>query len=68
MSESVCGLVPVYNNPLTIGSVVKDLRQHVGHVIIVDDGSDDETRHLIDLLADRDPEHVTKLMKSEWLP
>jgi glycosyltransferase involved in cell wall biosynthesis len=54
----VCGLVPVYNNPLTIGRVVKDLRQHVEHVIIVDDGSDDETRHLIDQLAGGDPEHI----------
>lgn len=58
MTETVCGLVPVYNNPMTIGKVVKKLQQTIGHVIIVDDGSDDVTRTLIDQLADDDPEHI----------
>ncbi len=58
LAETVCGLVPVYNNPKTIGKVVKGLQQTIGDVIIVDDGSGDETRTLVDRLADHDPQHI----------
>ncbi|MCP4446853.1 MAG: glycosyltransferase family 2 protein [Myxococcales bacterium] len=34
-----CGLVPTYNNPETIRSVVLRLREHLDDVIVVDDGS-----------------------------
>lgn len=58
LAEIVCGLIPVYNNPVTIGRVVEELRQAIGHVIIVDDGSDSETRSIIEQLARQDPEHI----------
>jgi glycosyltransferase involved in cell wall biosynthesis len=34
-----CGLVPTYDNPMTVRSVVERLRQHVPDVLVVDDGS-----------------------------
>ena len=58
MTEQVCGLVPVYNNPKTIGKVVAGLQQHIEHVIIADDGSNAETRAVIEQLAAQDPKHI----------
>jgi glycosyltransferase involved in cell wall biosynthesis len=58
LTETVCGLVPVYNNPATIGRVVGGLRQTIEHVIIINDGSNDETRALVERLADNDPGHI----------
>jgi glycosyltransferase involved in cell wall biosynthesis len=58
LAETVCGLVPVYNNPKTIGKVVAGLQQFIKDVIIADDGSNAETRILIDQLAAHDPEHI----------
>ena len=46
-----CGLIPVYNNQQTIIGVVEELLLHVGHVIVVDDGSDDGTEEKLDMLA-----------------
>lgn len=58
MPETVCGLVPVYNNPLTIKNVVEWLRVYFDCVIVVDDGSDNSTASLIDQLADQDRGHI----------
>lgn len=35
----LCALVPTYDNPATVRSVVERIRGHVGQVIVVDDGS-----------------------------
>jgi glycosyltransferase involved in cell wall biosynthesis len=58
MTEAVCAVVPVYDNPLTIARVVRRLRQAVGDVVIADDGSAAETRAIIDELVAADPEHI----------
>ena len=58
MAETVCGLVPVYNNPKTIGKVVAGLQHYIKDIIIADDGSNAETRAVIDQLASRDPAHI----------
>ena len=58
MGESVCGLVPVYNNPKTIGKVVAGLQHYIKDVIIADDGSNAETRAVIEQLAAHDPAHI----------
>ncbi|WP_420113216.1 glycosyltransferase family 2 protein [Pseudactinotalea sp.] len=39
--EDIAILVPVYNEARMVGDVIRDLREHVGHVICVDDGSTD---------------------------
>ena len=61
MAETVCGLVPVYNNPKTIGKVVAGLQLYIKDIIIADDGSDAGTRTIIDQLAARDPAHIQVL-------
>lgn len=40
-NEDVAILVPAYNESSVIGDVVGGLLEHVGHVVCVDDGSDD---------------------------
>ena len=58
MSEHVCALIPVYNNPKTIGKVVAGVRHHIKYIIITDDGSNTGTRDIIDQLAAHNPEHI----------
>jgi glycosyltransferase involved in cell wall biosynthesis len=45
--EKVCVVVPTYNNAGTIGSVVRGVLDFTKHVIIVNDGSTDNTPELI---------------------
>ena len=47
----VCGLIPVYNNPLTLERVVSRVLAYNDSVIIVDDGSTDDTRVIAQRLA-----------------
>ena len=58
MAKTVCGLVPVYNNPKTIGKVVAGLQHYIKDIVIADDGSNAETRAVIDQLAAQDPAHI----------
>jgi len=63
VTNSICGLIPVYNNPMTIARVVKMIQQDIEHVIVVDDGSDEATQIIIDQLAEHDSKtiHVRRL-------
>lgn len=58
MSGKICGLIPVYNNHMTIGDVVRTLLQSVDCVIVVDDGSNDGTESIIDDLKRLFPESL----------
>ena len=55
MSEDVriCGLVPTYDNPDTVATVVAALRAHLETVIVVDDGSGPEGRAAVAALGER---------------
>ena len=44
--QRFCGLIPAYNVARTIPQVVEQARQHLPVVLVVDDGSQDETAHL----------------------
>ena len=41
--QKFCGLIPAYNLSRTISQVVQQARQHLPVVLVVDDGSQDET-------------------------
>lgn len=44
--ETIIALIPAYNEGLTIDYVVKAVKKHVDRVIVVDDGSRDDTKNL----------------------
>ena len=46
-----CAVIPTFDNPLTIGGVVKDVRRHLDDVLIVDDVSHNEARRALDEIA-----------------
>ena len=57
MDNGICGLIPVYNNPLTIKKVVEGVQAYIDFIIIVNDGSNTATHDLIDQLVSEDPQH-----------
>jgi glycosyltransferase involved in cell wall biosynthesis len=46
-----CALIPTFDNPLTIARVVDEVRRHLDHVIVVDDGSTVAGRTAVDAIA-----------------
>ena len=46
-----CALIPTYDNPLTIAGVVGEVRRHIDDILIVDDGSHEEGRRVLDGIA-----------------
>lgn len=58
MTRVICGLIPVYNNPMTIARVVKELQEYINDIVIVDDGSSDETALIVDQLNKENPERI----------
>jgi glycosyltransferase involved in cell wall biosynthesis len=49
-----CALIPIYNHKDTIVETVRGLRAHGLPVVIVDDGSDEATRAVLEALAARE--------------
>jgi glycosyltransferase involved in cell wall biosynthesis len=43
--------IPAFNEELTIGSVVLKAREHVDEVLVIDDGSEDDTRRVATLAS-----------------
>ena len=55
-----CILVPTYDNPITLRSVVVQARDHCPHVIVVDDGSNEAGRRVCDAVAQEGLAHVRR--------
>jgi glycosyltransferase involved in cell wall biosynthesis len=49
----ICAIIPTYDNPATVAKVVESVREHIPHVILVDDGSAAEGRAVAEDLAAR---------------
>ena len=43
-----CVIIPTYNNETSLAAVIKDVLEYTGHVIVVNDGSTDGTKAIID--------------------
>ena len=48
----LCAIIPTYDNPLTLEEVVARVREHIADVVVVDDGSADPARRVVQRLAD----------------
>ncbi|MBX3239223.1 MAG: DUF2062 domain-containing protein [Chitinophagaceae bacterium] len=40
-------MIPTYNNAATLGTVIDDVRRYTRNIIVVNDGSTDETEHIL---------------------
>jgi len=47
----ICVLIPTYNNAGTVLQVIEAVRQYCHDIIVVNDGSTDQTKHLISTLS-----------------
>lgn len=43
----VCVIIPTYNNARTLGGVIRDVSAYTRHIIVVNDGSTDETADVL---------------------
>ena len=43
----VCIVVPTYNNANTLAALIRDLKEFQAHIIVVNDGSTDETESVL---------------------
>lgn len=55
---SLCVLVPTYNNPQTLRAVVLKAREFVESVVVIDDGSDLQSRAIVEQIGKEGLAHV----------
>ena len=44
--KKICAVIPAFENHATIGRLVKETRRYIDHIVVVDDGSADNTARL----------------------
>jgi polyprenyl-phospho-N-acetylgalactosaminyl synthase len=59
-SLRTCAVIPTFDNPLTIAGVVTEVRRHLTDVLVVDDGSHEEGRRVLDEIARQDHVRVIR--------
>lgn len=42
-----CIIIPTYNNAATVANVIEDVTEYTGHIIVVNDGSTDNTAEIV---------------------
>ena len=52
-AHHMCVIVPTYNNAATLGTVVEGVLEYCADVIVVNDGSTDQTSEILDSFGDR---------------
>ena len=59
----ICAVIPAYNEEENIAEVVKKTREHVDSVIVVDDGSEDDTAHIAEMMGATVVSHLVNMGK-----
>lgn len=59
-AHHVCVVIPTYNNPMTIGRVVREVRKVVKDVFVIDDHGDDEAQRAVAEVTDLDGVRVIR--------
>lgn len=62
---SPCAIVPTYDNPATVRAVVEGIRRHLPDVIVVDDGSGEPGRSVVEALGREGLAKVMRLERNE---
>ncbi|MGQ9542728.1 MAG: glycosyltransferase family 2 protein [Candidatus Bathyarchaeia archaeon] len=57
----VACVIPAFNEESTIGSVIRGAKRHCDFIIVVDDGSDDKTRTIVEKEGVHVVGHITRL-------
>jgi glycosyltransferase involved in cell wall biosynthesis len=47
----LCAIIPTYNNPATVAEVVARVREHIADIVVVDDGSAEPARAVVEQLG-----------------
>jgi glycosyltransferase involved in cell wall biosynthesis len=58
--KKICAVIPAFENHATIGRLIKETHRYIDHVVVVDDGSSDNTARL----AEDAGAHVSRLQKN----
>ena len=56
----VCAVIPTFENPATVGTVARAVREHLPDVIVVDDGSSEPGRRAVEALGASGVAHVVR--------
>ncbi|MCS7179804.1 MAG: glycosyltransferase family 2 protein, partial [bacterium] len=48
MIEDILVIIPVYNEEKTIGNVLKELKKYFKNILVIDDGSNDKTKEIVE--------------------
>lgn len=48
IARKICVMIPTYNNAGTLGKVIGDVLAYTSHVIVVNDGSTDQTPQILE--------------------
>lgn len=46
--HNACVLIPTYNNAGSLATVLKDVQQYTSHILVVNDGSTDDTQRILE--------------------
>ena len=46
--KKVCVLIPTYNNAETLKNIIEEIQHYTSNIIIINDGSTDDTQKIID--------------------
>jgi len=45
--QKICVIIPTYNNQKTIVKIIEDIQRYTSHIIVINDGSTDQTKDLL---------------------
>ena len=55
-----CVIIPTYNNAATLKKVIEDVQLYTSNIIVINDGSTDKTREILDSLSNIKVLHLPK--------
>ena len=61
-----CVIIPTYNNETSLGAVIKDVSKYSNHIIVVNDGSTDNTNAIIKSFSFVQPISYVKNVGKGW--